>query len=164
MGAHGREFLNMRHDNLEEHKETPKPSKEYLIRTAKICPYCGSGVSYTTEYEIYSRTFKDRKVVKCNNYPKCDSYVGCHEDGRPLGRLANRKLRKAKKQCHALFDRLWMPIAHIEGVQRFTRKEAYAWLSEKMELHPEYTHIGMFDLEQCEKAINFIIRLLYPNE
>jgi len=34
-----------------------------------------------------------------------------------------------------------------------SRKKAYALLSEKMGLTPEETHIGMFDVEQCNSVI-----------
>lgn len=161
MSASSREFLQMR---ANEHQEPVDPSDYYMILSGKVCPYCSAGVRKTTESEIYGRTYKDRSVIVCNDYPKCDSYVGCHKDGRPLGRLADGKLRQAKKECHQWFDKMWMPIAHIDGVKRFTRKEAYAWLSDKMELHPSNTHIGMFDLEQCKKATSLVYKLIYPNK
>jgi hypothetical protein len=48
--------------------------------------------------------------------------------------------------AHDAFDPLWK-----EG--RMKRKEAYKWLSERMGLHVNDTHIGMFDADQCRRVV-----------
>lgn len=80
------------------------------------------------------------------------AYVGVHKGtDRPLGRLANAELRYWKKAAHAVFDPLWQ-----RGPFRGHRNVAYGWLAQKMNLPIEKTHIGMFDVEQCKKAIQII--------
>jgi len=79
----------------------------------------------------------------------CDAYVGVHKGtDRPLGRLANAELRHWKNAAHASFDPLWQ-----FGKYRGRRNDAYRWLAEKMGLPEEKTHIGMFDVAQCQKVI-----------
>ena len=56
-----------------------------------------------------------------------------------------------KKAAHAVFDPLWK-----YGRFRGHRNAAYAWLAQKMGLPVEKTHIGMFDVGQCRKAIEII--------
>lgn len=34
--------------------------------------------------------------------------------------------------------------------------EAYRWLSEKMGTPIEFTHIGMFDVDQCRKVVRIM--------
>ena len=72
---------------------------------------------------------------------------------KPLGRLADAALRSWKVKAHAAFDPLWMyrssPFYH-------RRNAAYAWLAEKMGLSTAKTHIGMFDIEQCQQVIKII--------
>ena len=85
----------------------------------------------------------------CRN---CMAYVGVHKGtDKPLGRLANAELRYWKKRAHAVFDPLWQ-----RGRFRGHRNAAYGWLAQKMGLPVEQTHIGMFDVAQCRKAIHII--------
>lgn len=112
-----------------------------------ICPYCGAESKAVTGRTIYPhrRDLHRRKFYQC---APCDAYVGTHRNsGKPLGRLADARLRKMKRMAHAAFDPLWK-----EG--RFkSRTVAYAWLSERMGLPKEETHIGMFDIDQCKRVI-----------
>lgn len=39
---------------------------------------------------------------------------------------------------------------------RGRRNEAYRWLSEKMGTPIEFTHIGMFDVDQCRKVVRIM--------
>lgn len=115
------------------------------IFSAKLCPYCGSSTRVVDEVYIYGRTYKDRLMVCCKNFPQCDSYVGTHEDGEPLGRLANKELRQWKKKAHDSFDKLWKD-------KKMKRGQAYAALSKHLGIHGDYTHIGMFKIETCIKV------------
>lgn len=115
------------------------------ILRAEICPYCGSSTKRTDQLEIYGRVFSSNEVIVCDNYPKCDSYVGCHSTGETLGRLANKELRSAKKEAHFYFDQLWKKYKTNRGL-------LYKYLSEELNLPPEYTHIGMFKIETCKKV------------
>ena len=95
-----------------------------------------------TEIEIYGKEYKGNNLIACVNYPTCDAYVGTHSNGEPLGRLANKKLRKAKKQAHYYFDKLWK-----EDIIK--RSYAYSLLSLYLNIPGEYTHIGMFKESTC---------------
>jgi hypothetical protein len=75
---------------------------------------------------------------------RCDASVGTYgRSKRPMGELANAELRDARKKAHSVFDLMWQR-GHM------TRSQAYKWLSWKMSLSPELTHIGMFNEEQCK--------------
>jgi hypothetical protein len=81
----------------------------------------------------------------------CDAYVGTHhKTGRPLGTLANAELRAARKRAHAAFDPSWKQTV-------LSRSDAYAVLAVKLGIDYDVCHIGMFDLETCQKVIE-----LYP--
>lgn len=118
------------------------------IINAKICPYCNSSTKIISESEVYGREYKGRKLIACVNFPKCDSYVGTHDDGTALGRIANKILRNNKKQAHFWFDKIWKE-KHLD------RSELYKELSEFLDLPPEYTHIGMFSERTCIKTENW---------
>ena len=70
-----------------------------------------------------------------------------------LGRVANAELRIAKKLAHEKFDPLWR-----NGYM--TRHEAYKWLSDKLGIPAEYTHIGMFNVDTCHKVVSLCINYL----
>ena len=79
----------------------------------------------------------------------CDAFVGCHSGSdRPLGRLADARLREYKKRAHSCFDRIWK--CHF-----MARSQAYKWLAEAMNLSGQETHIGMFNISQCQQVIQF---------
>ena len=115
------------------------------VYNAEICPYCKSKTKVVTETEIYGREYKGHKMIACANFPECDSYVGTHKDGRPLGRLANKQLREMRTAAHEKFDALWKS-------GEVTRDQAYIWLANKLEIPDEYCHFGWFKLTTAIKV------------
>lgn len=111
-----------------------------------ICPYCNSTTRKTTEKEVYGRMYRGRQVVVCKRYPECDSYVGCHDNGEPLGRLSNKEHRALKIQAHKAFDRLWKFGA-------MSRKDYYEAMSEELNIPPDYCHIGMMKASNLHRVI-----------
>ena len=113
-----------------------------------ICRYCGSPVVYTSNAEIYGREYGTGRCYLCR---KCGAFVGVHPGTDiPLRTLANEELREWRKLAHYWFDQIWKRPLRIT-----TRYKAYGWLAEKLGKRREYTHIGMFEIDDCEKTINF---------
>lgn len=112
-----------------------------------FCPYCGKRAEFVDSAEVYhGRSYG--MIYLCR---PCDAYVGCHGNGKgdsPKGRLANAELRRWKIAAHNAFDPLWK-----FGPFRGRRSSAYAWLAEQMGLPKEKTHIGMFDVAECQQVI-----------
>lgn len=115
------------------------------IIEAKLCPYCKSETEVITETEVYGKEYSGRNIIACKNFPQCDSYVGSHRDGTPLGRLANKELRFMKGKAHFWFDKIWEN-------KLMERGKLYGSLSDFLELPREYTHIGMFSISTCLKV------------
>ena len=126
-----------------------------------ICDYCGEPAELVSGWAVYPHRpdLAEKLFWQC---APCGAYVGCHEpgatyyengrrktyaDGVPLGRLANAELRKAKKRAHAAFDPTWKAA-------RMSRREAYAWLSAKMNIPIAACHIGMFTPDQCRQVVS----------
>lgn len=117
-----------------------------------VCPYCNSKAKLVGGAAVYPHRadLYDLKFWHCK---PCDAYVGCHKPNRhnnfdptvPLGRLADGQLRKAKSAAHMTFDRIWK-----EGYK--SRTDAYAWLASKLEISVDACHIGMFDVDMCNKV------------
>lgn len=110
------------------------------------CPYCGNLVQLRKGSEMFGSNARIKKVYVCSHYPACDAYVSADETGKPMGTLANRKLRKLRVQAHKSFDRLWH-----SGYM--TREWAYKWLSVRLEIQEKQCHIGQFGEERCEQTI-----------
>ena len=115
------------------------------------CPYCGAKTESARSSVVYGgRDYG--KIILCTNWPDCDAYVGCHSDsGLPKGTLANGKLRTARIKVHSIFDPIW----RSEG-KKGHRSKVYKWLAKGLEIKPEDCHIGMFDLDLCGRAIEFL--------
>lgn len=117
------------------------------IRRGKECPYCGQPTEYKDSACIYGKSYG--MIYICE---PCDAYCGVHKGtNKSLGKVANYELREARKLAHKVFDRLWK-----EGSLK--RKEAYYLLQEKLDLRADLAHIGMMNLEQCQKVINIFTK------
>ena len=115
------------------------------------CPYCNQPVKKTNGKEIYPyrRDLWTKVIYACL---PCDAYVGCHPNSdKPLGRLANKTLRLHKMKAHEAFDMLWKQ-GHFKS-----RSDAYAWLSKRLQIPPNETHIGMFDEIRCQEVVRVSI-------
>ena len=112
----------------------------------QVCPFCKSSVSLVDSARIYGRSYGF--IYLCDSFPHCDARVSCHPGSiKPLGTLADRELRRWRSLAHRHFDPLWK-----SGI--FTsRNAAYKWLARAMKLPPALTHVAMFDIQQCQKAI-----------
>jgi hypothetical protein len=111
-----------------------------------LCPYCGEAarlisgqVAYPHRPDLWTKQFWDCRP--------CGARVGCHGNtSRPLGRLANTKLRIARGKAHAALD----PLYHRGPM---SRSKAYAWLARELGIDREACHIGGFDLDQCKQVV-----------
>lgn len=113
---------------------------------AVTCPYCSNEAELVTGFEVYPHLPRlyNKPMYRC---VPCKAWVGCHPGTtKPLGRLANAELRKAKMAAHEVFDPLW------RSGER-TRKQAYQWLAERLGMKVKLCHIGYMDIEQCNKVI-----------
>ena len=116
-----------------------------------VCPYCGEVAEMVDGTVVYPHRpdLSEKLFWKCPG--DCDAYVGCHpESPHPMGRMANKELRCLKMDAHAAFDKLWK--RELGGSMR--RKEAYAWLADKMGIDIDECHIGMFDENRCRRVIS----------
>lgn len=111
------------------------------------CDYCGRRAEFVDSREIYGRSYG--MIYLCRH---CRAYVGVHRGtDKPKGRLADAELRRWKIAAHNAFDPLWQ-----SGRFKYHRNAAYAWLASKMGLPVDKTHIGMFDVGQCQKVIQIM--------
>jgi len=115
-----------------------------------LCPYCGAEAHIKPASFVYaSKKSKNwERVWVCDNFPKCDSYVGCHKGTDiPKGRLANSRLRYYKKEAHKAFDPIWQ-----SGLMN--RRDSYKWLADMLHISLDDCHIGMFDVKMCQRVIS----------
>jgi hypothetical protein len=125
-----------------------------------ICLYCGTPAKLIDSAQIYGgRSFGP--AWACGRYPTCDAYVGCHRGTeRPLGRLANAELRRAKQAAHAVFDPLWQAKMRLSRISKKTaRNAAYQWLARELGIPESDCHIGMFDVDACRRVVEICERV-----
>jgi hypothetical protein len=113
------------------------------------CPYCTKQAELVMAEEVYGDRIRPEisqlKMWLCR---PCQAWVGCHKGtDRPLGRLADKNLRKWRMLAHELFDPLW------KGRTRKSRRKAYLWLSSRLQIPFEGCHIGDFNVEQCKEVV-----------
>lgn len=125
------------------------------ILSGKICPYCQAKTSFVDSSLIYNKSYG--MIYICF---ECDAYVGCHKGtDKAKGSLANRSLRRLRNQAHSWFDPLWRTKMKRDNCsQSEARNAAYEWLSEKLGIERDLTHIAMFDETQCRRVIEICQR------
>lgn len=118
------------------------------------CQYCGKEAQYVDSEIIYGRSYG--MIYLCSD---CDAYVGVHKGtDTPLGILANKELREAKKEAHYYFDQIaktnLINKIYKEYIPKISnRNKAYLWLSKQMNIERDLCHIGMFGVEECKQVI-----------
>lgn len=111
-----------------------------------MCPYCNCPTALAPARYVYGQNAnKPRQMLYFCLI--CGARVGCHKTGPvPMGTPADKATRKARREAHEAFDRIWKS-------GRMTRWEAYLWLAQQMGLPQDKTHIGMFDAQQCARVV-----------
>lgn len=113
-----------------------------------ICPYCGEVAVLRNASVLRGRSFGMAWV--CKDYPKCDSYIGCRKGTTtPIGRMADKKTRIARKKAHVAFDPLWKSGGMLRGT-------AYRLLGSHLGLSGKQTHIGLFGVVLCGETVKFV--------
>lgn len=119
-----------------------------------LCPYCHSKAKLVDSAVIYNgRSYG--MIYLCSNYPRCDSYVGTHkQNNTPLGTMANAELRNWRREAHKIFN-----VLYTSG--KMSRREAYEWLKQTMNLSVDQAHIAMMTTDQCKTLIDKVKKFLY---
>ena len=114
------------------------------------CPYCKKKTKLVDSSEIYSKSYG--LIYLCKD---CKAHVGVHKGTtRPLGTPAKSGLRTLRKQVHTYLDELWLHSPKSKKAQE--TKKVYSWLSNKLKIPLEKTHVGMFNEAQCIEAIELL--------
>jgi len=111
------------------------------------CPNCGDIVELVSNSEIYGREYGSWPYAyRCTNHRHCDSHVGLHpHTDLPLGSLADRRTREARRACKALF-------LEWQSFNDWSRSQSYAWLAVRMGLPASQCHWGLFSVSDAELA------------
>lgn len=117
-----------------------------------ICPYCQRPARL---HAMSNALYHGRDYGPAWVCSPCGAWVGCHPGTtNPLGRLADRDLRKAKQEAHAVFDPLWRAKqCRYDLTKRDARNQGYRWLAFRLGISRDACHIGMFDLETCRRVV-----------
>lgn len=119
------------------------------LKQLTVCRYCGGVIRLVPAESIFGKRTKKlgmegEQVYQCQN---CNARVCCHKGTtRPLGNVANEVLRLKRIEAHEAFDALWHSW-HI------SRTQAYKWLSQQMRIPVDKTHIGGFEMDECQRVI-----------
>lgn len=126
--------------NLHNYKVVER-NKDFFFK----CQYCKSSLICVSSKEIYWTPIY-WKLWKCTNCS--DVYVWTHRWTEiPLWTVADKELRKWRNLAHLHFDQKWKNKSHT------SRQKQYEKLSVKMNMHKDFCHIAMFNIDQCKKCI-----------
>ncbi len=112
------------------------------------CDNCASRrVRLTHNSVLYGRNYGAWPLIWfCDD---CNAATGCHaETDIPLGVMATKETRQARKLAHEEFDPIWREKRIL------SRYKAYEWLAGRLGIPVADCHIGLFNIEQCHKVID----------
>jgi hypothetical protein len=116
------------------------------------CPYCREPAERVLGLAIYPHRpdLAGRVFFRCR---PCQAYVGTHRaTGLPLGTLANLETRRARRDCHAVFDPMWK-LGYV------SRGHAYRLLAERLGMTSAQCHISHWQADECRRALPVIAAL-----
>lgn len=119
------------------------------MTTPPLCLHCELPASLVTGREIYPHRedLWSKRIWRC----ACGARCGCHKDSdAPLGRPADQPTRDARMTLHQVLDPIWR--RHVKD-RKGARDAVYAFLSRKMGLPPAETHVGLWSIDQCRRAL-----------
>lgn len=117
-----------------------------------ICPNCGGAVERVSNSVIYGKEYGAWPFAYRCVVAACDSYVGIHpKTDVPLGTLANKAVRAARKQAKSMLSPMW----EVDGMDK---NAVYAWLAKEMGIADvNHCHIGWFDAVQCARVVQICL-------
>ena len=112
------------------------------------CPYCNREAERISNEFLYGKVYGNGMAWDCRH---CDAFTGCSDDGRPIGALANKELRMARKKARA----------HVESFvtgqvdEKSVRNMVYASLTRYLGISRQVCAIGRFNLDMCQRTMDF---------
>ncbi len=124
--------------------------KQMLYFNGSHCPYCGNESEYVDSIKVYRQSYG--MIYYCQ---PCAAWVNCHHgEDQAFGSLAKGNLRDLRHQTHLIFDPLWqMKVDTGKSKRKPAQASARKWLASELKIEIEEAHIGMFDIEHCQKTI-----------
>lgn len=120
-----------------------------------FCTYCKTTKADLVTGDVVYPHRADLAALYFWLCPDCGAFVGTHknsEEHKPLGTLADKATRNARKRAHAVFDPMWKD-GHMGS-----RVSAYAWLQDVLGLSKQACHISKFDEETCARVTQEVVR------
>lgn len=109
-------------------------------RYGLACGDCGAAMVLRTQHS------NGKPFWGCSRFPDCRGVHGAHPDGEPMGVPGDKETRHARIDAHRVFDAAWQ-------ARGLTKKEAYRWLQEMLDLSDRQAHISRFNVDQCRRLI-----------
>lgn len=128
------------------HKSNRVHGDDVRERPVVNCQYCQNPAVLVGGVVIYPHRpdLAAKRFWYCSG---CQAWVGCHRGtDRRLGHLADANDRALKSGAHFNFDKLWRD-GHM------TRKAAYNWLADQMDMKRGTCHIGWMKTAELKKVI-----------
>lgn len=125
-----------------------------------VCDYCGKDAVLVAGDVIYPSNQHAHHKLFWYCKP-CDAWTATHENSpthKPIGRLADARLRDARKRALQAFNPLWLAgYSMMEQARNGISKAecigfGYKWLAERMGITTKTCHIGSFNDQQCDQA------------
>lgn len=139
--------------------KTPwNPSKKAIKRVKdpapvpKSCCHCSGNILIVNNSSIYGKEYGEWPwAYLCES---CGAYVGMHPfTNIPLGTLATKAIREARKSCKPYFTRMF-------NVKKIPRSEGYKLLAAELGIDTTLCHFGLFDVDMCQKAKSACLKLM----
>lgn len=130
-------------------KKRKKNTKVAIVPKPQICPYCGASVNRVHSSQIFHNN-TDGFYYVCSNWPRCTAYTKENPIfKKPTSTIADRATRLKRQEAHYWFDQMHIGFG-------MTKSAAYEWLAKELQIRRANCHIGLFDIEMCNRVISIV--------
>lgn len=127
---------------------------------AHICAYCLKETELIDSIKVYRESYG--LIFYCGD---CQAWCGVHHGSsdQSLGVPAKKELRDLRHEAHKWYEPLIAAKVNQLGVSKRKAKAAgYAWIAKLLNIDTTESHIGYFNIKQCEIVIK-ACKAIYPS-
>jgi len=136
-------------DIIPHFKDCTLQERQQYYYNGSNCYYCRVPTDYVDSIEVYQKSYGF--IFLCR---KCGSYVNTHNgQDQAFGFTANKVLRDARHNAHLMFDPLVQSKVDAGMKRKLAQTKAREWLSKQLNIDVSECHMGMMELDRCNKVI-----------
>lgn len=152
----GAPHLSDTNDLAPSHPHEPSDASRRMPTTIvpPVCPSCAQPARLVSGNFLFPHLPKFSRAWFWLCGP-CVAWTSCYAGTRrPVGTVADARVREARRAAHEVFDPIWQGWAANEGASReAARRTAYVWLQKELGMTADDCHFAKLGIAECLRVV-----------